>query len=141
MKQVLIFWPMIAHAALVFVLYMELGRRRAIAAKNKEIHFRDFRVLKPESDNDYCAVAARAVANNFEMPVLFHAASLALFSVGAVNQTALGIAWVFIIGRVVQATILLTYNNVYHRATGFFISVFATMALWALVALQLMTAI
>ncbi|MEP3630315.1 MAG: MAPEG family protein [Hyphomicrobiales bacterium] len=141
MKQALIFWPMFVHAALVFVLYMELGRRRAISAKNKEINLRDFKVLKPESDNDYCAVAARAVANNFEMPVLFHAASLALFSIGAVTQTALVIAWVFIIGRLVQAAILLTYNNVYHRAAGFFTSVFATMALWGLVALQLMTAI
>ena len=140
MIQELIFWPMIAHAILVFVLYLELGRRRAISAKAKEINLRDYKVLKPESDNDYCAVAARAVANNFEMPVLFHAASLALFSLGAVSQTALAIAWVFISGRLVQAAILLTYNNGFHRAAGFFASVFATMALWGLVALQLMTA-
>ena len=140
MKQALIFWPMVAHAVLVFVLYLELGRRRAISAKNEQIHLDDYKVMKPESDNDYCAVAARAVANNFEMPVLFHAASLALFSLSAVTQTALVIAWVFIIGRLVQAAILLTYNNVYHRAAGFFTSVFATMALWGLVALQLMTA-
>ncbi|MEP1441957.1 MAG: MAPEG family protein, partial [Hyphomicrobiales bacterium] len=118
MKQALIFWPMVAHAVLVFALYIELGRRRAIAAKNKEINLRDYKVLKPESDNDYCAVAARAVANNFEMPILFHAASLALFSLNAVTQTACVIAWVFIIGRLVQAAILLTYNNVYHRAAG-----------------------
>ena len=50
MKQALIFWPMVAHAVLVFVLYLELGRRRAISAKAEEINLRDYKVLKPESD-------------------------------------------------------------------------------------------
>ena len=139
MKQTLIFWPMIAHAVLVFVLYLELGRRRAISASKKEIDISDFQVLKPEADSQYSGVAARAVINNFEMPVLFHAASLALFAVGAVNQTAIVIAWVFIAGRVVQSLVHLTYNNVLHRAGGFFLSVFMTMALWGMLALHLLS--
>ena len=139
MKQMLIFWPMIAHAALVFVLYMELGRRRAISASKKELHISDFRVLRPESDTEYTGVAARAVINNFEMPVLFHAASLALFSVGAVSQSAIIVAWVFIAGRIAQSLVHLTYNNVIHRAGGFFLSVFMTMALWGMLALHLLS--
>ncbi|MEO1067244.1 MAG: MAPEG family protein, partial [Pseudomonadota bacterium] len=85
MRQTLIFWPMIAHAFLVFGLYFELGRRRYIAGSRKEIHVKNFRVPKPDSDSEYSGAAARVVINNFEMPTLFHAACLALFLVSAVN--------------------------------------------------------
>ena len=132
---------MIAHAVLVFVLYLELGRRRAIASKNQDIHIRDFRVLKPDSDSAYTGVAARAVVNNFEMPILFHAVCLALYAVGAVTFPALVIGWIFITARIGQALVLLTYNNVFHRAGWFFTSVFATMALWGLLAYHLITAV
>lgn len=138
MNPTLIFWPMIAHAVLVFVLYLELGRRRAVAAKKSEINIDDYKVLRPESDNAYTAVAARAVVNNFEMPVLFHAACLALFSAGAVTFTAVVLAWIFIAGRIAQVLVLLTYNHVLHRACGFFLSVFMTMGLWLLLALHLL---
>lgn len=139
MKQTLIFWPMIAHAFLVFALYMELGRRRYKAGKNRDIHVRDFRHLKPESDTTYTGVAARAVVNNFEMPVLFHAASLTLYAAQAVSSTALIIAWIFIVARIAQAWILLTYNNVFHRGGAFFASVFATMGLWIVLAFHLLS--
>lgn len=140
MKPALILWPMIAHAFFVFALYIELGRRRYKAGKNHDIHVRDFRHLKPDSDTQYTGIAARAVVNNFEMPVLFHAACLTLYVAQAVSLTVLIIAWIFIIARIGQAWILLTYNNVFHRGGAFFVSVFATMGLWAALAVHLVSA-
>jgi len=137
MDQSLIFWPMVAHFALVIIVYLELGRRRFLAGKARLITYRDYEILGRSVEPDNCARAARNIVNNFELPMLFHAAILALYLTNAVSYPQLALAWLFIASRYLHSVIHLTYNKVTHRALSFFVGVFALTAMWIAFAVTL----
>ena len=91
------FWPLVAHAFLVFCLYALLVIRRAAvvrAGKVERIAFRE-NLAEPEESR----VVNRAIANQFELPVLFYAVSVLLFMTEADNLVALVLAWIFVGAR------------------------------------------
>lgn len=133
MEQATVFWPVVAHVILVFIVYIELGLQRFRAAKAGEITYGDFKVVRTDSDTPQSAKSARNIINNFELPVFFHSASIILFVLNAVSSTALFLAWGFVVARYAHSFIHLTGNNVMHRAILFFISVGFVAALWTLV--------
>lgn len=137
MDQSLIFWPMIAHAALVMIIYLELGRRRYRAGKAGEIRYSDYRVVGARPEPESCGKAARNIVNNFELPMLFHIVAMALFLTNLANLPQLVLAWVFVGSRYIHSLVHLTGNNVMHRAGWFFLGFFALAAMWALFALSL----
>lgn len=128
---------MIAHAGLVFIVYLELGRRRYIAAKAKEIKYDDFKIVRTDSDAEFSAKAARNIINNFELPVLFYAVILALFLTESVTTSQLVLAWLFTISRYGHSFVHLTHNHVFHRSAWFFLCFFCLLAMWLLFALGL----
>ena len=81
MNQTLIFWPIFAQVLLTFVAYLVMSKRRIAAVKAGEARARDFEVPR---DPERSATAARNVANQFELPVLFYVVCLAFHQVGAV---------------------------------------------------------
>jgi hypothetical protein len=102
------FWPLVAHAFLVFCLYALLVSRRAAvvrAGKVERIAFRE-NLAEPEESR----VVNRAIANQFELPVLFYAVSVLLFMTEADNLVAVVLAWIFVVSRYVQAVMQLTGN-------------------------------
>lgn len=137
MDQGLIFWPMIAHAALVMIVYFELGRRRFKAGKAGKIQYDNYKVMGRSLEPDDCATASRNVVNNFELPVLFHAVVLALYLTNLAFLPQLVLAWLFVGTRYVHSFVHLTYNHVMHRAFCFFAGVFVLIAMWALFAVNL----
>ena len=81
------------------------------------------------------AVTARHYNNMFEMPVLFYAACLTAFVLGAASVWTLALAWGYVAGRLIQSAVHLTYNNPMHRGTGFLLGVLCLLALWINLAL------
>lgn len=80
MTDTAIFWPMIAHVVLVVVLYALLGVRRAAAIKAGRAKTSQFREnLNEPADSLF---VRNCLSNQFELPVLFHAACLALHVTG-----------------------------------------------------------
>ena len=134
MDQSLIFWPMIAHAALVFIVYFELGRRRFHAAKAGKLKMDDYKILGRSIEPDACAQAARNIVNNFEVPLLFHGVVLALFVTNLVTFPLLVLAWLFVGSRIAHTIVHLSYNHVMHRGFCFFVGVFTLVAMWVLFA-------
>lgn len=121
------FWPMVAHAFLVFCLYALLVVRRAAvvrAGKVERIAFRE-NLAEPEESR----VVNKAIANQFELPVLFYAVSILLFMTEADNIVAVVLAWFFVVARYVQAAMQLT-GNLPLRRLSFMLGFVALFLMW-----------
>ncbi|RVC58712.1 MAG: hypothetical protein EOS65_24625 [Mesorhizobium sp.] len=135
MSQTAIFWPMLAHVLLVYIVYLVMARRRYIAVKSGEAKVGQYKVRTTEPAS--CVTVANNLINQFELPVLFHALCLALFVTNGVNYLTLALAWIFILSRYVHAWVHLSSNNLRHRSRVFFFGAVVLLLAWALFALHL----
>ena len=118
------FWPLVAHAFLVFCLYALLVARRAAVVRSGKVERIAFRenLAEPEESR----VVNRAIANQFELPVLFYAVSVLLFITEADNLVAVVLAWIFVVARYLQVAMQLSGNLALRRLSfmGGFVAVF-----------------
>ncbi|MBS0582871.1 MAG: MAPEG family protein [Proteobacteria bacterium] len=134
MNARLIFWPVVAMAALTFAVQMRMYVTRIGEMKRERIH--------PQSIASSAQAAARLkdtraadnFRNLFEMPVLFYAAALVAFLTAQVNALTLALAWAFVGLRIVHSAIHCGYNKVMHRFYAYLASSFALWALWGVLA-------
>lgn len=136
MNSTVIFWPMIAQAFLIYAIYVLVSRRRIVAIKSGLAKSSDYRV--PITEPDASATAIRSLINQFELPVLFFAACLALQAADAVSFLVFIVAWIFVASRFLHAYVHVTTNRLRHRRPLFVIGYFASMALWILLAAHLL---
>jgi len=130
------FWPLVAHAFLVFCLYALLVVRRAAvvrAGKVERIAFRE-NLAEPEESR----VVNRAIANQFELPVLFYAACVLLYIAEADNLVAVVLAWIFVVARYVQAAMQLT-GNLSLRRLFFMLGFVSLFLMWLWLAVWMAT--
>jgi hypothetical protein len=130
------FWPLLAHAFLVFGLYALLVVRRAAvvrAGKVERIAFRE-NLAEPEESR----VVNRAIANQFELPVLFYAVSVLLFMTEADNLAAIVLAWIFVLARYVQAA-MQVIGNLPLRRLSFMLGFVALFLMWLWLAIWMAT--
>ncbi|MEQ1403582.1 MAPEG family protein [Neorhizobium sp. Rsf11] len=128
-------WPMIAHAALVFFLYWLLSRKRdeAVKAGSAEAgQFRENRQEPPES-----LLVHNNLKNQFELPVLFHGACLALYASTADNWGTVALSWIFVLSRYVHSYVHLTSNRLRYRRPLFIAGFFSLLAMWIWLAVWL----
>ncbi|MCG6113817.1 MAG: MAPEG family protein [Mesorhizobium sp.] len=138
MTQTAILWPMIAHVALVFAVYVLLGLRRRQAVMAGEAKISGFR--ENQNEPPLSLFARNNLENQFELPMLFHAACLALFVSGAVGTVAVALAWLFIASRVIHTIIHVTSNRIRYRQPAFLAGFLLLGGMWALLAIHLATA-
>ena len=131
-----IFWPMIAHAVLVFGLYGLLRLRRGEAVKAGNARVSDFRDRVPPEPEASRKVLAN-LANQFELPILFNVGCIALFVTGGVSLVVVAVAWVFTASRYVHAAIHVGSNRIRYRFPAFMVGYVAAALLWLCLALHL----
>ena len=122
------FWPIIAHVALVYLLYMLLGyRRRQLvqAGKVRRSNYRENRDEPPEG-----LVVKNCLANQFELPVLFYACCVLLYMTEADNLVAVALAWIFVALRYLHAFVHVTSNDLRYRSPLFAAGYVALGAMW-----------
>ncbi|MCQ8782862.1 MAPEG family protein [Mangrovibrevibacter kandeliae] len=130
-----IFWPMILQAFLTLAVYAVLFVRRRGAARAGG----DFEVMaNGGAEPAGCRLASRNLANQYELPVLFYAACLALHATNGASWLAVALAWVFALTRLVHAAIHLTVNHVPARGAAFIVGYVCVGLLWCLLALHLL---
>ncbi len=135
MKQHLILWPMLAHVALVFIVYVVLAIRRGGAVKSGEADVRQF---KGRADEPASSVtAANNVMNQFELPVLFHTGCICFYVTNGVTMPALVLAWIFAGLRYPHAWVHLTSNKLRWRNSLFRLGVVTLLVLWIVFAYHL----
>ncbi|MBZ9823412.1 MAPEG family protein [Mesorhizobium sp. CA4] len=136
MRQTAIFWPMLAHVLLVYVVYLVMFKRRYLAVRSGEAKISQYKVRSTEPTS--IATVANNLINQFELPVLFYALCLALFVTNGVNYLTLALMWLFIVTRYVHAWVHLDRNYVLHRSHAFFLGAGILLIAWIWFALHLL---
>lgn len=139
MNQTAIFWPMLAHVALIYAVYIVLGWRRRQAVRTGATKPGQFKLRTEEPS--LSVTAANNVLNQFELPVLFHVAGLSLFVTNGVNYLTLALMWLFVILRYAHAVSHLTTNRIRHRARFFAAGYLVLGLVWIWFALHLLGAV
>ncbi|MBX4952437.1 hypothetical protein HJA95_23330 [Rhizobium binae] len=125
-----IFWPLLAHVALVYGLYALLGASRAKMVRAGKIAKSDYRENRSEPTESLAV--KNCLANQFELPVLFYACCILLYVTEADNMVAVGLAWLFVALRYAHAAVHVTSNDLRYRspifAAGYL--TLATMWIW-----------
>lgn len=109
MTPTAIFWPMLAHVLLVYVVYLVLAVRRRAAVRKGEARPAAFKRRGAEPETSI--TVSGNLMNQFELPVLFHVLGLALFATGGVGAATLALAWIFIALRYAHSWVHLTSNR------------------------------
>ncbi len=121
----------IAQIVLTFWLYMQMSKARTKAVKEGSVDREDFSVVSNEPDST--AIFTRALANQFELPVLFYVVILTGMIVGISSWITVALAFIFVLSRVVHAREIIGENRVLKRK-GMFIN---TMRIFILLLLEL----
>lgn len=136
MNQTAIFWPMILHVALVYGVYVLIGLRRRQAVQSGRATINQFRENQTEPVESL--FVRNNLANQFELPMLFHVVCLALYVTAGAGFLAVVVAWIFSLSRLVHAAIHITSNRIRYRQPAFVAGFLAVGLLWVLLALHLL---
>jgi hypothetical protein len=131
------FWPMIAHAALVFILYYLLSVRRVAAVKSGSVKAQQFKENLSEPEGSL--LVHNNLKNQFELPILFYAGVLAIYATNADNIFTIVLAWVFVLSRYAHSYVHVTSNRLRYRRPLFMVGFAVTVVLWAWLAVWLAT--
>lgn len=124
------FWPMVAHAVLVFILYALLGWRRRTLVKAGRIQPVQFRENHAANEPAESLVVRNSIANQFELPLLFHACCIVLYVTQADNLPAVILAWIFVATRYAHAFVHVTSNNLRYRSPLFAAGFLVLAGMW-----------
>ncbi|MER9347640.1 MAPEG family protein [Mesorhizobium sp. M0227] len=136
MNQTTIFWPVLAHVLLIYIVYCVLGRRRYGAVRSGEAKPGQFKVRSTEPASS--VTVAANLTNQFELPVLFYVLCLTLHLTNGVNYLTLALMWIFVASRYFHAWVHLTSNNLLLRSRSFFVSAVILLLGWIWFALHLL---
>ncbi|MCG5479942.1 MAG: MAPEG family protein [Ensifer alkalisoli] len=124
-----IFWPVLAHVALIFSLYAPLSRRRVALVRAGKVEASQFRENREEPGESL--VVRNSIANQFELPVLFYVCCVLLYVTEGDNLAAVGLAWLFVALRYAHAFVHVTSNRLKFRRPLFMACFVTLVALWA----------
>lgn len=136
MPEQLIFWPMIAQAALTAFAWFAMYAARIREMRGRHIDPQSVSTSRSASLLQNVATADN-FRNLFEVPVLFFAICLALAISGAVSDLQLTLAWTFVLLRAAHTAIHISYNRVMHRFIVHALGTLCVFVMWALLAVDL----
>lgn len=128
-------WAAMAQMLLTFVVYLVLGRRRFGAMHRGEARPSEF--LFGGGGPEAAQLAARNVANQFELPVLFYLLVVLALILDAAGWLLAVLAWAFVLSRVVHAYGHLQ-NILLLRVGSFFVGFGLAFAMWLVLGVQLL---
>lgn len=129
-------WPMLAMAGLVFAVAGRLFQTRIGEMKRRRVHPQSVASAKAMAETIEDTRAADHFRNLFEMPVLFFVACLAAWQSGVGGLLPLGLAWAFVLFRVLMAIEACGRNKVMRRFQAFLASTLSLLALWGVLAVH-----
>ena len=135
MNPTAILWPMIAHVALVYIVYALISRARIKAVKSGAATSSQFRENRDEPAGSL--FIRNNLENQFELPMLFYPAVLALYVTDGVSIVTVILAWLFVVSRYLHAWIHVTTNRIRHRRPAFILGYFILAVLWLMLALHI----
>lgn len=119
---------MAAHVALAALLYVLLTVARAPSIWGLG--------RARDGSNPFAGIEPRISANlsnQFEWPLMFYVACLILHQLGEADRIAVGLAWLFVGGRMLHSAVQIGTRNVRLRGIVFTVNFLAVLGLWVLV--------
>jgi hypothetical protein len=136
MSRNLIFVPVLVQVLLTLGVYVVLIREKVRAMKAGQVN-KERRALHEDAWPDSVLQINNNIRNQFEVPVLFYVLSFALWALHAVHWAALAAATLFVLSRIVHASIHLGSNYVPNRRRAFTVGWWLVFAMALLVAWEL----
>jgi hypothetical protein len=130
MKSSLIYWPVLAQLAIPIWVLLLNGKRKSADRSSGNVD--------PNSSIDNKAwslpvvLTSNALANQFQLPIVFYVLCLILANIGAVNGLVLTVCWVFVATRWVHVYVHVTSNHVPTRLRAFIAGAVALLVLFGL---------
>ncbi len=137
MTPTAILWPALVLVAWTFLILVQVPIRRFRAGFAGRVVASDFAYGESENVPPDVALPNRIFMNLVEVPPLFYFVCLAFLVTGNVGVVAVGLAWLYVLLRIVHSSIYLTYNHVVHRFAVFAASNLVVLALVGHLALKL----
>ena len=138
MQNIYIFWPVLTVLAIpVFVLFLNAKRKASDRSAG---------ISKPEAAIDNTAwslpvvLTSNALANQFQLPVVFYVLTFILFNLNAVSMLVLALCWLFAISRWAHAIVHVTSNKISLRLSFFGIGGIILLILFGVTIYSLATA-
>ena len=140
MTSTAIVWPASALVGLTAIVWVRLYFERIGEIRRRRIHPQKLATQRGASEQLQDTRAADHFRNLFEVPVLFYALCALIAATGQLTPLLLGLAWLYVAVRCVQAGVHLTYNRVLHRFSVYVIGTAILFIAWAVFALELVSA-
>jgi hypothetical protein len=140
MIQQAIYYPVLAMAALTFVVWLRMFFSRIGQMKRERIHPQSVATSAEAAVRLTDSRAADNFRNLFELPVLFYVAAVLFAISGLTTVIALALAWAFVALRILHSAIQCSYNKVMHRFRVYFAGGVVLWALWGYLAVGLLRA-
>jgi len=128
-------FALLVQSAIALVLLWVLGSVRLPLIAAGKVHVGAIAVSRqgwPENERKF----SNAFDNQFQLPVLFYVFCLVAVYLGPTWFEA-GLAWVFVLSRIVHAAIHVTSNHVVHRFTAYAIGMGLLVIFWLDIAARL----
>ena len=125
-----IIYPMFSLVVLTFVIGFSTGISRLVSVKKGHVDRRYFKLFSGYAPPDYIIKLGRNFSNLLEVPVLFYALGIILLALEINNSLIIGLAWAFVVIRIVHSFIHVTYNNPIHRFLAFLLSSSVVLLMW-----------
>jgi hypothetical protein len=130
-----ILWPVFVQAFATIALYVAMSRVRVAAVVAGKVEAKAFKYMdnEPEELRNY----TRALANQFESPVLFYAACIIAFVTGTANIYLVVLAWGYAISKLVHTYVHATANRLKQRRPAFIVAFGLLTLMWIVLAVSL----
>ena len=124
-----VLYPVFAMFVLTISVAMRLAALRYSAVSKGKVNGKFYEAYVGE-EPEYLRVTARHLTNLLEIPVLFYIGCLLAFVTHQSGALIVGLAWAYVLLRVIHTLVHLGSNVVLTRFRVFALSVFVLVALW-----------
>ena len=129
--------PVVALVFLVIAVFLFTMVSRITQMNRDRVHPQQVQTRAEMAVKIKDSRASDQLANLFEAPILFYLACLLIYLLGVADGLYLVLAWLFVIFRLVQAGIHLSFNNVRLRAGVFGLGLLTLGIIWVRIALEM----
>ncbi|MBV1881742.1 MAG: MAPEG family protein [Pseudomonadales bacterium] len=130
MNSIQIMYPMLALVAWTFLVLLMIPYQRVKAVRSQQINADDFKLGESDNVPAQVSIPNRNYMNLLELPVLFYVVCIVLYLFSGLSPVTLGLAWVYVVLRIMHSLVHLTYNNVLHRLFFFATSNVVLSVIW-----------
>lgn len=128
--------PVFAQVALTFALLFWMGRVRVSSLQSGAVRMKDI-ALAQRAWPDRVTQIGNAYNNQFETPVLFYALVAFALVTRKADLLFVVMSWLFVVARLIHASIYTTSNVVKHRFGVFLVGTAILMLMWLIFAARI----